>query len=218
MTRVLIVEDDNVHAEHIEHALRDMGIDYLHAQSAEEAITLSEKYRIRLYLIDIELPGISGFTFARTIRGSTNAPVIFMGDIDDEAQKVCGFGLGADDYLVKPFGMLELSCRIRAVLRRCEAQKCVDYRNIKMNITDHSVLINGEKIKLTPTEFSLLFELVMAGGKVVGKKSLIRNVWGAESSASDHTLKESIRRLRKKIGKDAIDSVYGEGFIFVPEQ
>ncbi len=124
----------------------------------------------------------------------------------------------AADLLVKPFGMLELSCRIRAVLRRCEAQKCVDYRNIKMNITDHSVLINGEKIKLTPTEFSLLFELVMAGGKVVSKKSLIRNVWGAESSASDHTLKESIRRLRKKIGKDAIDSVYGEGFIFVPEQ
>lgn len=87
-----------------------------------------------------------------------------------------------------------------------------------MNITDHSVLINGEKIKLTPTEFNLLFELVMAGGKVVSKKALIRNVWGAESSASDHTLKESIRRLRKKIGKDAIDSVYGEGFIFVPEQ
>lgn len=122
MTRILIVEDDAEHARRIERALDDMGIKHLHASSAEEAVQIARRNRIRLYLVDVELPGVSGFSFVQLVRDRTNAPVIFMGDLDDEAQKVYGFGIGADDYLVKPFGMLELSCRIRAILRRCEVR------------------------------------------------------------------------------------------------
>lgn len=122
MTRILIVDDDLAHARKIERALDDMGIKHLHAASAEEAVEIARQTRIRMYLVDVTLPGVSGFALVKLVRDRTNAPVIFMGDLDDEAQKVYGFTVGADDYLVKPFGMLELSCRIRAILRRCEVK------------------------------------------------------------------------------------------------
>ena len=103
MVRILIVEDDVVHAREIERALDDIGIRHLHARCAEEAIRLARQHRINMYVIDIDLPGVSGFTFAQVVRDHTNAPVIFMGDIDNEAQKAIGFEIGGDDFLVKPF-------------------------------------------------------------------------------------------------------------------
>lgn len=191
MTRILIVDDDLAHARKIERALDDMGMKHLHAASAEEAVEIARQTRIRMYLVDVTLPGVSGFAFVKLVRDRTNAPVIFMGDLDDEAQKVYGFTVGADDYLVKPFGMLELSCRIRAILRRCE-------------------------VKLTRIEFDLLYQLAMAGGSTVSKATLIREVWGDQTMADSAALKERMRNLRKKVGKRHILSVYGEGYRLVP--
>lgn len=166
MTRILIVEDDAEHARRIERALDDMGIKHLHASSAEEAVQIARRNRIRLYLVDVELPGVSGFSFVQLVRDRTNAPVIFMGDLDDEAQKVYGFGIGADDYLVKPFGMLELSCRIRAILRRCEVRHWHADSELGLDRSEQTATVDGRKVRLTKLEFDLLYQLAMAGGRL----------------------------------------------------
>ena len=216
MTRILIVEDDAEHARRIERALDDMGIKHLHASSAEEAVQIARRNRIRLYLVDVELPGVSGFSFVQLVRDRTNAPVIFMGDLDDEAQKVYGFGIGADDYLVKPFGMLELSFRIRAILRRCEVRHWHADSELGLDRSEQTATVDGRKVRLTKLEFDLLYQLAMAGGSTVSKATLIREAWGAESMASSRALKERMRNLRKKIGGGHIVCVYGEGYRLVP--
>lgn len=214
---VLIVEDDNVHAQRIMGALDDMGMQHMHAVSAEEAVPMAKRNRFGVFLVDVALPGVSGFTFAKAVRERTNAPVIFMGDEDSEAQKVYGFELGADDYLVKPFGMLELSCRIRAILRRCGKHRDDHASLLRMCRDEHTVEVDGEPVSLSPIEYALMFELAMAGGRTVSKQSLIRNVWGSSSMATDQALKERMRSLRSKVGKDRIVSVYGDGYRLVPE-
>lgn len=215
MTRVLVVEDDVVTARRICRALDDMGIKHMHAASAEEAIDIARKNRIRLYIVDVTLPGVSGFRFVQIVRDRTNAPVIFMGDVDDEAQKVYGFGIGADDFLVKPFGMLELSCRIRAILRRCEAKHWRIDGAFGLDRASLTAEVDGKRVKLTKTEFELLYQLAMAGGSTVSKATLIREVWGAESMATGGALKERMRTLRKKVGDGHILSVYGDGYRLV---
>lgn len=212
MVRILIVEDDVVHAREIERALDDIGIRHLHARCAEEAIRLARQHRINIYVIDIDLPGVSGFTFAQVVRDHTNAPVIFMGDIDNEAQKAIGFEIGGDDFLVKPFGMLELSCRIRAILRRCEIKRYSASNAFKLNRDDHTVEIDGRKIRLTKLEFDLMFQLVMANGATVSKQTLIREVWGGDSMATNEVLKARMHSLKSKVGVDRIKAVYGDGY------
>lgn len=215
--KALIVEDDKVHAERIARALDDMGMEHFRAESAEEARQIARTQRIGVFLVDVELPGISGFSFARIVRDNTNAPVIFMGDVDDEAQKVLGFSIGADDYLVKPFGMLELSCRIRAILRRCGRHRQDTAAELRMSAEDHTVIIDGRAVQLTPIEFALMFELAQAGGRTVSKHTLVRNAWGGSFLATDQALKERMRSLRAKVGKDRIASVYGDGYRLVTE-
>lgn len=129
MVRILIVEDDVVHAREIERALDDIGIRHLHARCAEEAIRLARQHRINMYVIDIDLPGVSGFTFAQVVRDHTNAPVIFMGDIDNEAQKAIGFEIGGDDFLVKPFGHRGGDER-----RRLRRRLDVDHRPVPVHV------------------------------------------------------------------------------------
>ena len=165
-----------------------------------------------MYVIDIDLPGVSGFTFAQVVRDHTNAPVIFMGDIDNEAQKAIGFEIGGDDFLVKPFGMLELSCRIRAILRRCEIKRYSASNAFKLNRDDHTVEIDGRKIRLTKLEFDLMFQLVMANGATVSKQTLICEVWGGDSMATNEVLKARMHSLKSKVGVDRIKAVYGDGY------
>lgn len=201
MTRILIVDDDLAHARKIERALDDMGIKHLHAASAEEAVEIARQTRIRMYLVDVTLPGVSGFAFVKLVRDRTNAPVIFMGDLDDEAQKVYGFTVGADDYLVKPFGMLELSCRIRAILRRCEVKHWHTDVALGLDRARRTATFDGKQVKLTRIEFDLLYQLAMAGGSTVSKATLIREVWGDQTMADSAALKERMRNLRKKVGR-----------------
>lgn len=210
MTRILIVDDDLAHTRKIERALDDMGIKHLHAASAEEAVEIARQTRIRMYLVDVTLPGVSGFAFVKLVRDRTNAPVIFMGDLDDEAQKVYGFTVGADDYLVKPFGMLELSCRIRAILRRCEVKHWHTDVALGLDRARRTATFDGRQVKLTRIEFDLLYQLAMAGGSTVSKATLIREVWGDQTMADSAALKERMRNLRKKVGKRHILSVYGD--------
>lgn len=139
-----------------------------------------------------------------------------MGDLDDEAQKVYGFTVGADDYLVKPFGMLELSCRIRAILRRCEVKHWHTDVALGLDRARRTATFDGKQVKLTRIEFDLLYQLAMAGGSTVSKATLIREVWGDQTMADSAALKERMRNLRKKVGKRHILSVYGEGYRLVP--
>ena len=152
------------------------------------------------------------------MKEKTCAPIIFTSRADSEAQKIFAFDLGADDFLVKPFGMLELSCRIRAILNRYQRPRIMNVGAFNMNYEEHTVDIDGKLIYLSNIEFRLLNELILANGKTVSKTSLIRNVWGDESAANDNTLKERIRTLRKKIGRDRIKSVHGNGYRFVSEK
>lgn len=218
MTRILIVERDESETRKISKSLSEIGIDYITAGSAEEAITKVNRYTFDLFIISVELPRINGFTFAKIMKEKTCAPIIFTSSADSEAQKIFAFDLGADDFLVKPFGMLELSCRIRAILNRCQKPRIMNIGAFNMNYEEHTVDIDGKLIYLSNIEFRLLNELILANGKTVSKTSLIRNVWGDESAANDNTLKERIRTLRKKIGRDRIKSVHGNGYRFVSEK
>lgn len=217
MTRVLVVEDNDKDLNIITKSLSDTGISYIYAKSAREAIRYFDKYYFDLFIIKVELPKVNGFALTRIIREKTNAPIVLTGSTNEEAKKIYGYNLGADDYLVRPFGMLELSCKIRVILNRCKRPAAMNISLIDLNYEDHTVEIGGETIYLSNLEFKLLNELILANGKTVSKVSLVRNVWGNESAASDNTLKERIKSLRKKIGKEHIKSVHGSGYRFVSE-
>lgn len=182
------------------------------ASSAKAAFNNARSVRYGLYFLDI---GIAGAEVCRAIREFSDDPVIFISTAYNEAEAVACFDAGGDDYLSRPFGELELCSRVRAIMRRCEGR---DRSSVKwLDAKSHTASIDGETVHLTPMEFDILSVLATAHGRVVPKSTLIRDVWGIDSYATDDALKVRVNALRSKIGRDKIETVRGYGYRLVSE-
>jgi len=205
-TRILSVEDDERIRQAVKLALEDEGWTVDEAESGEVAIEIFQRHPSDVVLIDIMLPGIDGFELCRTIRRTSDVPVVMVTARNDTHDIVAGLEAGADDYLTKPFAPKELSARIRALLRRTRPSSTPHARialgDLEIIPDEGKVTRGGEEIHLTKTEFRLLCELADNPGKVFSREALLDKVWGYDYFGDGRLVDVHIRRLRTKVEAD----------------
>ncbi|MDQ3177359.1 MAG: response regulator transcription factor [Actinomycetota bacterium] len=205
-TRILAVEDDERIRAALRMALEDEGWSVVEAESGEAAVELFDASLPDVVLIDIMLPGIDGFELCRTLRRSSDVPIIMVTARNDTHDVVAGLEAGADDYLTKPFAPKELSARIRAMLRRirpsAQSHQRLTFGDLELIPEEGKVLRNGDEVHLTKTEFRLLCELADNPGKVFSRESLLDKVWGYDYFGDGRLVDVHVRRLRTKIELD----------------
>jgi two-component system KDP operon response regulator KdpE len=208
--KFLIVDDDNSIVEAVTIGLQFQWQDaeVYSARDGERGLALFLDVAPDVTLLDVNMPIMSGFELLQRIREVSDAPVLMLTARGDEMSKVKGLELGADDYLVKPFSHLELFARIKAILRRAELPAPISAApsfvsgDMAMNFDSREVTVNGEPVKLTPTEYKLLYQLVRNAGRVLPFDMLLSKVWGDEYRGEMDYLKTYVSRLRKKLGDD----------------
>lgn len=226
--RILIIDDDvdlcellheSIESENIISDIRHNGIDGLNA---------IENTEYQLVVLDVMMPGISGFEVLERIRRKSNVPILMLTAKDDSASKVRGLRQGADDYLTKPFKIEEFIARVYSLIRRytylgnIETQSRLEYSDIIIDISSRSVEIKGEKIELCGKEFDILLYCAQNQGKILTKKQIYEQVWGEEYVYDDNNIMSVISRIRKKIEEDSsnpryIQTVKGIGYRFNKE-
>jgi DNA-binding response OmpR family regulator len=220
---ILIVEDEADIAESLHYNLKREGFRPTIAESGEKGlrIALDEKTTPSLIILDLMLPGMSGMELCRRLRRepmTETTPIIMLTAKAAEAEKIAGLEVGADDYIIKPFSVKEVTARVRAVLRRVERESVPIYSDQRMSVdfNDMRVLCDGESVKLTRKEFALLEYLIKNTGRVATRQQLLDNVWGYSYFGDTRTLDVHIRRLRQKMdGCGAcIETVVGVGYRF----
>jgi two-component system, OmpR family, alkaline phosphatase synthesis response regulator PhoP len=204
---ILIVDDEEDICEILKFNLESEGYTVDAVTSAEEALNKKlEKYQ--LFLLDIMMKGMSGYRFADEIRKRKNigAPVIFITAKNTENDKLTGFSVGADDYITKPFSVKEVLARVKAILRRTDAEQetykeqvSIKFSGIELNIEKKRLFVDGERKDLTPTEFQLLQVLMKNPGRIFGREHFLNSVW-RDINVTDRTVDVHITRLRKKLG------------------
>ena len=225
--KVLVVDDESEITEVVSlcFSLRWPDADVESAGDAEAGLKLIEQDPPDLVLLDINLPGMDGFEACQEIRRICDVPIVMVSARDNEVDKVRGLEMGADDYITKPFSHLELLARVRAVLRRYQSQlptvgEVYESGDLRIDFASRSVTVRGESVRLTPTEYSLLFHLTRNAGRVLPHHTLLAKVWGREYTDEIDYLKVYIRRLRQKLEGDPdtvgrIISERGVGYKFV---
>jgi DNA-binding response OmpR family regulator len=223
--RVLLVEDDGDIAEVVALHLRDEGYAVEHAVDGTAGLKLLEHEAWDAIVLDLMLPGVNGLEICRRARSMERyTPIIITSARGSEAHRVLGLEIGADDYLAKPFSVLELVARVRALLRRVDALKHAQPNSGAVRIADLAVFplerevkLKGEPVELTPREFDLLYFFVSHPGKVFSRSELLDRVWGHKHSGYEHTVNTHINRIRAKIEVDSarprrILTVWGRGY------
>ncbi len=213
MIRILAVDDEKPIAELIRLSLRRVSYECVCIYDGVEAANIIEKETFDLILLDIMLPGIDGFELMEYIR-STEIPVIFLTAKNAINDRVKGLRMGAEDYMVKPFDVLELLARVDGVLRRHgKLQSDLQVGELLIQTLSMQVLRNGEKIPLTKKEYELLLLFVQNPGIVLSKNTIYERVWGGEYPDSTRTVELHIQRMKKKVGwTSQIVPVYGMGY------
>ncbi len=226
-TRILIVEDDSDIAALIRLHLQDYYEQVFIAGNGQEGLRLAEEQSWSLIVLDIRLPGIDGLTLCKELRNSGNSvPILMLTSKSSELDRVLGLELGADDYLTKPFSIIELVARVKAILRRAKngyqsAAEVAEFRNEKhqlfINTRTHAASKNNEALDLTPKEFDLLCYFLQNSGSVFSRAHLLNKIWGHVHEGYEHTVNSHINRLRSKIEDDPaspqiIITVWGVGY------
>ena len=226
--KILIVDDDENIAELISLYLTKECFDTMMVHDGEKALVAFESYRPNLILLDLMLPGIDGYQVCREIRTRSSVPIIMLSAKGEVFDKVLGLELGADDYIMKPFDSKELVARVKAVLRRYQAipkpetpaedrGKCVEDPGIVINLTNYSVMVDGQNIDMPPKELELLYFLASSPNQVFTREQLLDQIWGYEYIGDTRTVDVHIKRLREKI-KDhsewSLSTVWGIGYKF----
>jgi two-component system, OmpR family, KDP operon response regulator KdpE len=228
--KILIVDDDQDVVEAIALSFGLQWPDARIVDACDGAAALSALGREipDVVLLDIALPDTDGFDVLKRIRERSDVPVLMISARGEEIDKVRGLELGADDYVTKPFGYLELSARIRAVMRRAQSLPPVsgdgqfEAGRIAINYAAHQVTVEGEPVKLTPIEYKLLYQLTRNAGQVLLHDQLLTKIWGPEYVGELDYLRIYIRRLREKLEQDPQRPVYilterGIGYRFDPQ-
>lgn len=217
--RILVVDDEQDLCEILQYNLSAAGFEADTVYSAEEA----QNKDIRSYdllLLDIMLPGISGFELAKQIKSreeTAKIPIIFLTAKDNEEDTLQGFNLGADDYVTKPFSVREVIARVKAVLTRISDKESdpsdsISYKGLTINLKQKSVTADGEDVSLTRTEFGLLYLLMSHPGQVFSRQQLLEKVWPKNVIVTDRTVDVNMARMRKKLGTYASCIVARQGF------
>jgi len=220
---VVIVEDDEDIAESIRYNLEREGFRSRIAATGEAALNLILERPPNIVLLDLNLPYMSGFELCRRLRAEATTarmPILMLTARADEADKVLGLNIGADDYITKPFSMRELVARVNAALRRVEGSEMdrpvFDNGTLRIDPATFSVRYRGQDVRMTRKEFALLSELARNQGRVLPREVLLDRVWGATYYGDSRTLDVHIRRLRQKLGDStAIETVTGIGYRLV---
>ena len=212
--RILIAEDEIVLRDFVCRNLRARGFDVLEASNGLEAIALWERENPHLLILDIMMPRMDGLEVCRRVREYSAIPIIVLTALDAESDKVAALDLGADDYLTKPFGVEELLARVRAVLRRTQWEKphisggIKQFDELEIDLAGHIVRLRGAEVRLSPTEFAVLAQLVTHAGKVLTHRMLLQSIWGAEYGGEAEYLRVYINRLRQKLESDPANPGY----------
>ena len=213
MIRILAVDDERPITELLRASLGRAGYQCVCAYDGIEAANLIEKEPFDLILLDIMLPGIDGFELMDYIR-TTSIPVIFLTAKNAVSDRVKGLKMGAEDYMVKPFDVLELLARVEGVLRRHgKLQTVIETGDLTINTTSMQVLKRGEPLNLTRKEYELLLLFARNVGAVLSKSTIYERVWGGEYPENTRTVELHIQRMKKKVGwDDRLKPVYGIGY------
>ena len=222
MPTILVIEDDKDIANLIAYHLEKANYKVVIAHDGKEGLSLAKKVLPTLILLDLMLPEIDGLEICRMLKANEdtkNIPIIMVTAKGEEVDKIVGFELGADDYIVKPFSPRELVLRVRAVLRRLSPPKdknILEADGLKVDIDAYKVSIDDEPVHLTITEFNLLVTLMEKRGKVFSREMLLERVWGYSFEGYDRTVDVHIKRLRQKLKDRAylIETVRGVGYRF----
>lgn len=211
--KILTVEDDEFLRDGLCEILEGKGYDVQSASTYNEAAALLKTESFSLVILDVMLPDGNGLDLCTSIRNSgNNVPILFLTACDDEIQIVRGLDSGADDYVTKPFKLLELLSRVSALLRR-NNHSVYKSSDIVIDVNNMTVKKNGESIFVTPTEFQIISLLIRNNGVIVTRSVLLQNIWDDNGSfIDDNTLSVHISRLREKIGAQHIVTVRGVGY------
>ncbi len=226
--KILVVDDEKEIADLIEIYLVSDGFEVLKAYNADEGLSILQKNDVKLVLLDIMMPGMDGLTMCKRIRESSNIPIIIISAKSTELDKIKGLGLGADDYVTKPFSPLELSARVKSQLRRyTQLNPSADKDDVSpdeisvgglvMNKKSHRVWVYDEEVKLTPIEFEIMYLLASNAGTVFSIDDIFEKVWKEKAYEVNNTVMVHIRRLRTKLHEDErqkkiITTVWGVGY------
>ncbi|MBW2036107.1 MAG: response regulator transcription factor [Deltaproteobacteria bacterium] len=222
---ILIVEDDVDIAGLIAHHMKAAGFSVMVAHSGIAAFEEMKKQLPDLVLLDLILPDMDGTEICKILKrkkATKDIPIIMVTAKGEEVDRIVGFELGADDYVVKPFSTREIVLRVKGVLRRAkgakEEQKVLKHRELILDVDAHTVAIGKKRIELTRTEFKLLRELLLNKGRVRSRETLLNNVWGYTFEGYNRTVDTHIQRLRQKLGNygKIIATVRGIGYMISP--
>ena len=223
--KILIVDDDVNIAELISLYLNKECYDTQIAYDGEEALEYARAKEYDIVLLDVMLPKLDGFQVCQQIREFSNMPIIMLTAKGDDMDKILGLEYGADDYITKPFNILEIKARMKAIMRRTggtekeKKGKVVEAADLKLDLDSRRLFIGGREINLTAKEFDLLELMVLNPGKVYSRENLLNTVWGYEYPGDVRTVDVHIRRLREKIESNPSEPKYvhtkwGVGYYF----
>ena len=224
--RILVVDDEKVIVKGIRFSLEQDGMEVDCAYDGEEALNLARQNKYDMILLDVMLPKMTGFEVCQQIREFSNVPIVMLTAKGDDMDKILGLDYGADDYITKPFNILEVKARIKAIIRRTvrkneekEMPRVVEKGGMRLDCDSRRVYIDGREINLTAKEFEVLELLMKNPGKVYGREKLLQLVWGSDYPGDVRTVDVHIRRLREKIENVPGEPVYvrtkwGVGYYF----
>ena len=225
--RVLVVDDEKLIVKGIRFSLEQDGMEVDCAYDGEEALEMAQQNHYAIILLDIMLPKLTGLEVCQQIRDFSNVPIVMLTAKGEDMDKILGLEYGADDYITKPFNILEVKARIKAIMRRTTTRKkteaaeskIIESGDLRIDRDNRRVTIAGREINLTAREFEVLELLVLNPNKVYGRESLLKLIWGADYPGDVRTVDVHIRRLREKIETNPSEPKYvytkwGVGYYF----
>lgn len=226
MKKILVVDDEKSIVKGIKFSLEqdDMLVEV--AYDGEEALELARANNYDMILLDIMLPGYSGLEVCQMIREFSDVPIIMLTAKGEDMDKILGLEYGADDYITKPFNILEVKARIKAIFRRNsksgperEGQKIIEVKGLKIDVDSRRVYIDEKEVNLTAKEFELVYLLISNPNKVYSREQLLKTIWGPSYPGDARTVDVHVRRLREKIEETPADPKYihtkwGVGYYF----
>lgn len=220
MQRILVVDDEKMIRNVIKEYAEFDGFEVTEAEDGMEAVEICRKEDFDLIVMDIMMPRLDGYSAIKEIRKTKQIPVIMLSARSEEYDKLFGFEIGIDDYVVKPFSPKELLARIKAVLKRAAAKEqpmdIIRYEGLEINVTGREVSVDGKPVSLTPKEYDLLFYLVRNKGIALSREKLLEEVWGYDFFGDDRTVDTHIKMLRNSLGeyRKFIKTLRGMGYKF----
>lgn len=226
MKKVLVVDDEKLIVKGIKFSLEQDEMLVTPAYNGEEALELAKENNFDIILLDVMLPGLSGFEVCQAIREFSDVPIIMLTAKGDDMDKILGLEYGADDYITKPFNILEVKARIKAIIRRNKKRETVTEQpkllvegDMTIELESRRVSIAGADINLTAKEFNILTLLLFHPNKVYSRDDLLKEVWGSDAMGNGRTVDVHVRRLREKIETNPeepkyIQTKWGVGYYF----